>query len=351
MARLLLAGYLGCGNLGDDAVLLGLIHGLRPYGHTFTVMSGAPDETYRVHGLPSVPRRDRAAFRKAIAESDALVFAGGSIFQDATSLRSVFYYASLVSEAKRAGKRVMLVGQGVGPLRRTLGKRWAAAAFEKADAVVVRDPASAQTLKALGVNRPVRLGADPAFLLPEPQGAEGEAFGVGSMRTVGLAPRPLRDDPSVAAVFGDLARALFDAGLMPVLIEMDRAVDGPLLDQIAKRQGGKVPELRKVASPVQVQQRIRRMEAVVAVRLHAGILAATVGVPAVMVDYDPKVSALARAIEMPLAPAKSSASLLLARVQDLLKDREAACARLKARTEDLRRLAVANVEAIQQALS
>ncbi len=350
MARLLLAGYLGCGNLGDDAVLLGLIHGLRPYAHSFTVMSGAPDETYRVHGLPSVPRKDRAAFRRALGDSDALVFVGGSIFQDATSLRSVFYYSSLVSEATRAGKRVLLVGQGVGPLRRTLGKRWAAAAFEKADAIVVRDPASAQALKSLGVSRPVRLGADPAFLLPNPQGGEGEAFGVGSMRTVGLAPRPVKDDPSIAAVFGDLARKLFDSGLMPVLIEMDRAFDGPLLDQIAKRQGGKVPELRRVPSPVQVQQRIRRMEAVVAVRLHAGILAATVGVPSVMVDYDPKVAAFARATELPLAPGKASADALFARVQSLLKDREAACARLEARTEELRTLARVNVEAIQQTM-
>ncbi|MEJ5171308.1 MAG: polysaccharide pyruvyl transferase CsaB [Fimbriimonadales bacterium] len=350
MARLLLAGYLGCGNLGDDAVMLGLIHGLRSGGHSFTVMSGAPDETYRVHGLPSIPRKSRAAFRKALGECDALVFPGGSIFQDATSLRSVFYYAGLVSEAKRAGKRVLLLGQGVGPLRRTLGKRWAAAAFERADAVVVRDPASAQTIKALGVARPVRVGADPAFLLPDPVGAEGEAFGVGSMRTVGLAPRPVRNEPAIASVFGDLARALFESGLMPVLIEMDRAMDGPLLDAIAKSQGGKVPDLRKIPSPVQIQQRIRRMEAVVAVRLHAGILAATVGVPSVMVDYDPKVSAFARAMELPLAPAKASASALLARVQDLLREREAVCSRLSGRTEDLRRLAEANVEAVRQVL-
>ncbi|MCX7801167.1 MAG: polysaccharide pyruvyl transferase CsaB [Fimbriimonadales bacterium] len=346
MARLLFAGYLGCGNLGDDAVLLGLVHGLGSEAHSFTVMSGAPDETYRLHGFPSVPRRNRSAWRKAMEQCDAVVFPGGSIFQDATSLRSVYYYATIVSDAKRAGKPVALVGQGVGPLSRFLGKRWAAAAFERADAIVVRDPASAQTLQAIGVRKNVRIGADPAFLLPEPAAPE-EAFSVGSMRAVGLAPRPLGKGSGVEQTFGELARSLFGAGLMPVLIEMDRQLDGPLLEAIAKRQGGRMPDLRRMGSPIAVQQRLKRMEALVAVRLHAGILAATVGVPAVMVDYDPKVAAFAKAADLPLVPATAPPGAILARVQEVLQDRPNLVARLKARTEELRSKARVNVEAVR----
>src|SRR5689334_20276240 len=54
MKNLLLAGYLGAGNLGDDAVMLGLVHGLGGAGYSVTVLSGAPEETHRLYGFPSV---------------------------------------------------------------------------------------------------------------------------------------------------------------------------------------------------------------------------------------------------------------------------------------------------------
>lgn len=155
MARILLAGYFGCGNIGDDAILLGIVEGLRHSNHDLAALSGAPEETYRYHGVTAYPRKDFKAIREALEGRDALVFAGGSIFQDTTSLRSVYYYSSLVKEAKKLGKKVLFVGQGVGPLKRFFGKRWAASAFNAADAIVVRDPASASLLNSLGVKKQI----------------------------------------------------------------------------------------------------------------------------------------------------------------------------------------------------
>ncbi len=351
MARIVVAGYYGCGNLGDDALLLGLLHGLSPQGHSFTVMSGAPEETFRLHGLTAVPRRDMGAVRTSIQNSDALLFAGGSIFQDATSVRSVWYYANLVKMAKQSGKKVLLVGQGVGPLRRWLGKRWAVQAFQTADVIVVRDNQSAQTLKELGVTRPVRVAADPAFLLPEPQNTDPSSFNVGNMKAVGLAPRPFGDKNEMADLFAALARGLFQNNAMPVLIQMDRNHDGPLLDSIGKSQGGKIPDLRKLQTPIQVQQRMARMDAVIAVRLHAGILATTVGVPTLMLDYDPKVAAFAAATGIPVLPAKGSpASRVLDRFDAMLKDRDEAVQKALSARDRMKELAAINVEAVAQAL-
>ncbi|RYG40065.1 polysaccharide pyruvyl transferase CsaB, partial [bacterium] len=122
MKNLLLAGYLGAGNLGDDAVMLGLVHGLGGAGYSVTVLSGAPEETHRLYGFPSVPRRDNKAIEAAIIKCDALVFPGGSVFQDASSIMSPTYYAGLVETAKKHGKKVVLVGQGIGPLNGFIGK-------------------------------------------------------------------------------------------------------------------------------------------------------------------------------------------------------------------------------------
>ena len=93
MANLLLAGYFGSGNLGDDAILLGFMQGIEKDGHDVHVMSGSPDETYRSYGLRAIDRKNFDEIKKAIDACDALVFPGGSIFQDVTSVASVSYYA------------------------------------------------------------------------------------------------------------------------------------------------------------------------------------------------------------------------------------------------------------------
>lgn len=353
MAHLLLAGYLGCGNLGDDAMMLGFLQGLGA-GHDVTVLSGNPEETFRLYGIPSVPRRDMNAVKQALFKCDALVFPGGSVFQDVTSLKSVGYYSQLVKMAKGAKKRVALVGQGVGPLNRFFGKQMAVGAFNAADVIVVRDPGSGALLRELGVKTPVRVAADPVFLLPKPAERDDQSsFQVGEMRTVGLAPRPLgKKTKDVAQLFADLTRLLFQGNFMPVLIEMDREEDGDLIQQINKLQGGKVPDLRKVQTPMQLQQRIARMDAVIAMRLHAGVLASTVGVPPFMVAYDPKVAAFANLLDVgkALAIEGLTASRLFENFAMFVKERERNLKVLERRTADLRKQAEVNVEAVVECL-
>lgn len=349
--HLLLAGYLGSGNLGDDAVMLGFAHVAGGHGFDISVLSGNPDETDRLYGFPAYPRRDLKRIEEAISRCDAVVFPGGSIFQDVTSVRSVIYYHRIVSMAKKAGKRVFLVGQGVGPLKKFVGKRMAGAAFRMADGIAVRDPQSVETLKSLGVNRPIRVTADSAFLMPRQAfDTEEAAFAVGNMRTVGIAPRPLDKRADIAGLFGDFCRLLYQSGTMPVLIEMDRNEDGELLAEIAKRQGGKVPDMRKIPTPMTVQARMARMDGVVAMRLHAGILAASAGVPPLMVSYDPKVTAFAKLLgtgsALGLENGLTATRLLEAFLQHT-KDRDRNLKILERKREELIRLAEGNVEVVR----
>ncbi|MBN9503002.1 MAG: polysaccharide pyruvyl transferase CsaB [Armatimonadetes bacterium 55-13] len=349
MANLLLAGYFGAGNLGDDAILLGFIHGLGNTSHNVTVMSGSPEETNRNYGLRSFDRRDLNAYKTAIESHDVLVFPGGSIFQDASSVKSVAYYGQLVKIAKSKGKKVVFLGQGVGPLTTFLGKRWAASAFGMADAICVRDPDSMSTLKALGVNRPIRVTADNAFLLPQPAESDVQGFNVGGMKAVGISVRPHGKKDEIKNLFGELARLLFQAQIMPVFIEMDRMHDGPLISEISKAQGGKIPDMRKVATPMQLQQRMGRLESVIAMRLHAGILAATMGVPPFMVSYDPKVTAFAKLLGIQAAPNVTglSAQRLFESFMAFMKDREKNEAIMRRKQEEMRQLAQQNIEILE----
>jgi polysaccharide pyruvyl transferase CsaB len=357
LAKLVIAGYFGSGNLGDDAILVGFAHGLHMAGFhntEMTVMSGAPEETFRYYGYRAIPRMDAGAYAGAIAEADALVFAGGSIFQDVTSVKSVAYYSNLVSKAKKAGKKVFMVGQGVGPLTTFLGKRMAAKAFNMADYIVVRDPMSKSTLTSLGVKAPVKVGADPAFLLPEKISDDDSlSFNIGDMRSVGVAPRPFgKDKKVVVELFGEFCRLLFQAKIMPVLIEMDKNVDGPLISEIEKQQGGKIPDLRKQQTPMQMQGRIARMDGMIAMRLHAGVLAASVGVPPLMINYDPKVAAFAKMLDIgnALPLEKITPQRLFEAFMAFQKDRDRLVKVMVKKREELRNEAMVNITAIKDGL-
>lgn len=355
MHKLLLAGYIGCGNLGDDAIALGFMHAAESLGCDFMVLSGDPGATYNQYKVHSIPRRDMKAVDSAIEACDALVFPGGSIFQDVTSVRSVAYYAQLVKKAKKSGKKVLLLGQGVGPLNRFFGKRLAAGAFRSADAITVRDPASMSAIKALGVNRPVKVTADCAFLLPKPTNMSGEdsaSFGVGGMKTVGISTRPYGKRGEVPEVFGELCRLLYKAGYMPVLFSMDRNEDSPLIQDISASQGGKIPDIRKISSPIEIQARLARMEAVIAMRLHAGILAATVGVPPLMVSYDPKVDAFARQLGLGNAiPWQGiTAQRVFDQFQSFMKDRDRNLAILERKRDELAKSALDNVSVLKETM-
>jgi polysaccharide pyruvyl transferase CsaB len=352
--QILLCGYFGCGNLGDDSILVGLSESLTDLDVKFSMLSGAPDETFRLYGMRSVPRLDLKMVQQAIAESHYVVFPGGSIFQDVTSVRSTGYYHSIVQLAKKAGKKVFLLGQGVGPLNTWFGRRLAVSAFNMADEIVVRDPGSMALLRKIGVKRPIKLGADMAFLMPPPPDqTEDTAYQVGGMRTVGISPRPFgKNVKRIRQLFADLAKMLYEANIIPVMVEMDQREDGPLIYEISKLRGGKVPDIRGMATPMQVQQRMARMEAVIAMRLHAGILAASVGVPPYMISYDPKVTALAKLLELAPAPPIDdlTAPRLFENFMDFLKDRNRNVRIVEKKREELKQAAMVNVEVLRESL-
>lgn len=353
MPRILLSGYLGSGNLGDDAIMAAFAEEIGRHGIECSALSGNPEETYRLHRIPGVPRRDMAAVEKAIKEHDALVYPGGSIFQDSTSVRSVAYYARLVETAKKAGKRVYLVGQGVGPLKSYFGKSWTLKAFKAADGVAVRDPQSLESLRRLGLKTPVRATADTAFLMTEPRHAEGggDSFSLGGMKTVGIAPRAIKG-VDVAGIVAELCARAHKEGYMPVLIPMDRNEDVELIQKISDRQGGKIPDLKKVVSPYEVLNRLDRMDLCVAFRLHGGILAANAGVPPLMVSYDPKVAAFSR--QLGIGNAVNLDGLTGARLGEAFvafaKDRERNAKLVAKKREELCKLAQGNVEVVLEGL-
>jgi polysaccharide pyruvyl transferase WcaK-like protein len=100
---------------------------------------------------------------------------------------------------------------------------------------------------------------------------------------------------------------------------------------------------------MQLQQRLLRMDSIVGMRLHAGILAATVGIPPLMVSYDPKVTAFSKMMDLgtPLSVQGLTAQRLFDTFVSFQKDRERNGRIVERKRDEMRKLAELNIELVR----
>ncbi|MDW8050860.1 MAG: polysaccharide pyruvyl transferase CsaB [Armatimonadota bacterium] len=325
--RVVIAGYYGYRNWGDEGALATLLQVLPV--ETTTVLSGDPAFTRSTYGVHAVPRMEWRAVRAAIRHSDALIFGGGSLLQDATSLRSLLYYLALIHWGMRAHGQVWLVGQGVGPLRRVVSRKLVRMMLRRVPLISVRDAESEALLRGLGITG-VEVDADLTWAL-EAQPAHLR-LETGS-RWVGLAPRPWQHAP-VQAIFVRLCQQLCCEGYRPLLIPMQETQDRTLCEAIAAQSGAEVAS--SPTHPAQLLGLMHGLAAMVSMRLHGAIFAAAQGVPVLCISYDPKVDALAHQLRMPRVALAEAKHALPPAWQAFVSQRDALQEQLRAVVPNLR---------------
>ena len=301
--KILIGGYFGCGNMGDDAILWALIQQLKKEPVDITVLSGDPKKTKEDFGVKALPRKKFTTVRNAIKEHDILVYAGGSLFQDATSVQNVVYYSHLIMMAKKFKKKVVLLGQGLGPLNTLTAKTMTAKALDSADAICVRDPDSLDLLKTLNVSAPTGLSADMAYLLEPNSLTETENT---DRLLVGIAPRFLarnkQQNQKLIEFFTDLGKGLIDKGHKIRWISMHPSEEENQILQIHDAINSLDSEIAKADNPSDLLNAYEDLDGMIAMRLHAGIFAILHNLKPYMISYDPKVTSFANSYNLPFQP-------------------------------------------------
>lgn len=297
--RVLLCGYYGEHNLGDDALLEVLLSQLPP-GCEPLVTARDQDLVQRRFGVATTDRRSLREVLAALGRCEALVLGGGSLLQDATSFKSLLYYAVLIVAARLQGKPVGLWGQGLGPLRRRRSRVLVRAVLPLVTAMSWRDGESAALAAAWGL--PADQGSDPVWGL-----APRDWQGGGGPIVLCWRPTPLLQGvawrPYLEVVEGLASQYDREVVWLPFHTGQDR----DLLEAL-KSQGLLSPSLAarsrqlEVADPQQAMALFSTASLVVAMRLHGLILAALAGAPSAALSYDPKVAAAAAAIGCPCHP-------------------------------------------------
>ena len=302
-----ICGAYGRGNAGDDAILEAILEETRSIDPDMpvTVISKNPKSTRLSYRVRSVSRMDLPGWLGAMKKARLYINGGGSLIQDVTSRRSLWFYLMNIRAARRAGCAVQMYGCGIGPVTRENHRKLAAKVLNRnVDVITLREPDSLEELRSMGVDKPeIHLTADPALTLSPaaPEKTDSVLLRAGIPphgNYICFALRPWPGFQEKAPVFAAAARYAWERyGLSPVFTAVEKGQD-PAAARLAAQGLGDTPHyfLDDAGAAGTIIGALSRMEVVVSMRLHALIFAAGQGIPLAGVVYDPKVSAFLRYI-------------------------------------------------------
>ena len=299
----LICGAYGHGNAGDEAILEAIVREMRAIDPEMpvTVLSRTPKETAERNGVRALHTFDFPRFLGVMRRSKLFLNGGGSLIQDVTSSRSLWYYLFTIRAAKRLGCRVLMYGCGIGPVTRAFDRRLTRRVLNKnVDIITLREEDSLAELRAFGVDAPeIVLAADPALTLPaaSPEAADAALRALGvepGTKCVGVCVRRWPGFLAKTPVFAAALRHAWEKyGLSPVFLSINHRSDGEAAERICEKLPAETPRylLREPMPTSLTIALLSKMELVVSMRLHGLIFSAASGVPLVGVSYDPKVTA------------------------------------------------------------
>lgn len=313
--RIGISGSYGGMNLGDEAILEGILSRIRAtVAADITVFSRNPSDTMARHEVEravSARSLTRSEVTPEIRGLDLLVLGGGGILYD----RDAASYLREVTVAHEVGVPVILYAISAGPLETPAARRAVREALNApaSTVVTVRDRLGYRLLEDVGVSREIHLTADPAFLL-EPEElsvsaleAEGVDFTrplVGfSVREPGPAAPDIRPDQYYALLANAADYIVERYGAEVLFVPMEKTDVQHSHAVVAHMNNAERAEiLRRKYSPRQILDLMGRFELAVGMRLHFLIFAALRGTPFAALPYASKVSGLLEDLEMETPP-------------------------------------------------
>ncbi len=307
MSKIVISGYYGFANAGDEAMLTAMVKSLRSMDDSveLTVISGAPRMTMAKHHVQSIHRFNPWEILREVSSCDLLVSGGGSLLQDVTSKRSLLYYLSILALGIFLRKRVMLFAQGIGPIHSGLMRRLTRAVCSHAHLITVRDQDSLYELRRIGIPaEKVKLTADAVLTLPQEDPAQGAElltrFGVPRDKTlIAVSVRKWHDDDRYLLELAKAADKLsVECGAHILLLPLQYPVDVEACERLqhfmVHKENSTV--LQTDCDTEQFLSLMGNFRLLIGMRLHALVFAAVMQCPFVAVSYDPKIDGFVKDI-------------------------------------------------------
>lgn len=300
----ILSGYYGFGNTGDDSLLYQITNSLKSLAPDLdiTVLAHKPRRLRRLYAVKTVNRFNIIEINRAMSRARLLINGGGSLLQNTTSQRSLIYYVKIIETAKKRGMKCMLYGSGLGPINGEKAERLTKTALEDMDAITLRDEGSLSLLRRLGVDdTSTAVTADPAFLL-EPADMSWLEYSLAEKgiadveKTFAVALRGRIpgecDSDLIEKIIGAAEKISQKTGLTPVFVPLQLRQDLDVCKEAAEKIPGSI--LLDTLSPRDMRAYAGRCAFIISLRLHILIYGFAGGTPGIGLDCDPKLTALIR---------------------------------------------------------
>ena len=309
----LICGFYGNYNLGDEAMLAGMIKLLRKQQDdlSITVLSNSPQDTSIRHSVRAVDRLEpkfKGLLSLAILQNSYFILGGGDLLRDSVDGPIAINWLRTLQRALQLRRRTLILGISVGEIWKPETKAFIPQILDKVDLLTVRDVKSKTRLEELGVHKSIHVMSDLALQsLPETPS-----------KPTRCADQPIQVGISIRQL-SNRGQSI-DVGMYPTFQKQMAAVADFLVEQYGatvhflpfraykygyhptdddyigimnllrySRCSAQFVVHRYFESLQDVNQLIGNLDLMIGMRLHSLILAAGAGVPVIAVEYDPKV--------------------------------------------------------------
>ena len=303
----IICGAYGHGNAGDDAILKSIIQSVQQLDDTMpiTVLAKNTQSIKKRYRVNSIYTFNIPKMFSAMRKSQLYINGGGTLIQNATSWRSLWYYLFTLRLAKMLGNKVDMYGCGIGPVTGAKNIHLVKRVLDRSvDTITLREQDSMGELESFGVKQPeILLSSDPALVLAPSSPVDVDAYckrnGLEEgKRYICFMLRTWYGFDDKAAAFAACADQAYEKyGLIPVFLSLNIFHDSKAAQKVAQQMKAPYHILDEWAEPELLIGLLGRMEVVVSMRLHGLIFSSLSGVPVVGVSYDPKIGSFLKYLD------------------------------------------------------
>jgi len=291
--NILISGYYGFDNFGDEAILGVLTKKLKELNANTTVLSTNPTKTSSLYKVESKSSFNIFEVLREIKNCDILVSGGGSLLQDVTSIKSLLYYLFVINKALFSKKQVIIFAQGIGPIHNKFGALLTKNTLKKCKFVAVRDVKSQRLLRRWGIVSD--LVCDPLFDLKLVASEPSNLVGVQLRSFKTLKEKLLiKLAEQINKDFSDKKIEIYS-----FQDSLDLEVCKHF-EHILKQLNPKIKtKLIFNQTSAELLEKISKLDYMIAMRFHANLIALKYGIKTLAICYDEKVEKLATEANIP----------------------------------------------------
>ena len=301
MKNVLISGYYGFNNTGDEAMIetMGML--LAKKDCSLTVLSSNPEKTKELYNVHAYDRYKIKEIIKAIKGADLIISGGGTLFQDITSKKSIWYYLGIVKIAQLLRKKVVVAYQGMGPIDTKFYRRMTKHILNKKSVLFVgmRDKQAMEYAKKIGIKeKKIVFSSDMIFMMKPPAPERVDKIIKDNVlnlkedqKLIGFSVREWKDKDRTdqLAEACDLIVERYNARIVffPFHKPKDAEISKIIMHKMKHEDMCTLMPNRYL--PSEILGAMGRMNVNIGVRLHSLIFSSVSNVPTIGISYDPKI--------------------------------------------------------------